>query len=372
LAPPARNGSVDAGEVARAMHDAATLLRDHLEQVFDRFENQVSRNHPVQEVLLDLGGHPIRIRTAGHANLPASSFPALAHLPQPSPSNPRLTLDLVAWDEAATGIPFPSAPWSLPALTPGTRLASPPGSHGFRLAGATRAEGIHLFDPDSRRAAWLLPDASHMPTFHYGLPFLTVFKWWAPTVGLRLLHAGCVGLADRSALLVGTGGSGKSTTSLLCALDGLDFLSDDICLVRPGSTPTAINLYNSGKLHRDHLQRFPVLSSRSIDPEPDVIGKPVILIHRHFPQRVALSRPVRAILAPRVTGKPPTTVEPIPPGEALRALAPSTFVQLSPDDPSTFRDLASLIRQIPCFRLHLGTRTEEIPPIIRELLTSLE
>jgi hypothetical protein len=353
------------------MHDAAALLRLHLDQVFDRFETQVLPNHPVHELRLDLAGHAIRIRSAG-GPLHASFTPALAHLVSPARPRVSLTLDLVAWDEATTGIPFPSAPWSLPSLSPGTRLTSPPDSRGFRLAGATPADGIHLFDPDSRRAAWLLPNARHLPNVHHGLPLLTTFKWWAPTVGLRLLHAGCVGLADRAALLVGTGGSGKSTTSLLCALAGLDFLSDDICLLKPGSPPTGLSLYNSGKLHRDHLQRFPDLASRAVDPEPAPGEKPVVFIHHHFPERVVLHRPVRVLLAPRVSGKPETTIEPIAPGEALRALAPSTFVQLSPDDASTFRDLAGLVRQLPSFRIHLGTRTDEIPPIIHGLLKSLE
>lgn len=370
MAPPARWFQPDSGHLTHVMHDVATTLRHHLHQVFDCFDTQVAPQAPTHEFSFGLAGLPVRIRAAG-LHLPESIAHALAHHPRLSlqPGSP--ALDVVAWDEASTGIPFPPLPFDLPPLSPGTRLSAPANSRGFRLAGATPAEGIHLFDPDSRRAAWLLPDACHLPTFHHAVPLLTLFKWWAPAAGLRPLHAGCVGTAGHAALLVGAGGSGKSTTSLLCALAGLDYLADDICLARPGSPHTAFSLYNSGKLHRDHLQRFPELASRAVDPEPDSFEKPVIFIHRHFPDRIALSRPLRAILAPRVSGQPETRIEPIQPGEALRALAPSTFVQLSPDDASTFRDLASLVRNLPCFRVHVGTRTHEIPPLIRDLLASL-
>lgn len=352
------------------MQDVATVLRRHLDQVFDCFETEVARRTPTRSLTFELAGRPIRLR-ASAPHLSDSFASALAHHPRlPDPAI-RPALDVVAWDQASTGIPFPALPFEIPNLTPGTRLAAPAASRGFRLAGAARHEGVHLFDPDTGRAAWLLPDARHLPTFHHAVPLLTLFKWWAPTAGLRPLHAGCVGTNGLAALLVGTGGSGKSTTSLLCALAGLDYLSDDICLARVGTPSTGFSLYSSGKLHRDHLQRFPELASRAVDPEPDPFEKPVLFVHQHFPDRIQLSRPIRAILAPRVAGKPETRVEPIQPGEALRALAPSTFVQLSPDDASTFRDLGSLVRGLPCFRVHLGTRTDEIPPILRDLLQSL-
>jgi hypothetical protein len=352
------------------MSNVAAILRRHLDSVFDRFENTVGRRHPVGEIHVDLAGHAVRIRAA-EPHLPCSFAPALSHLPAASPHGASPALDVIAWDEASTGVRFPDFPWSLPELSPGARLVAPPGSRGFRLAGATPGEGIHLFDPDSGRAAWLLPDARHLPTFHHAVPLLTVFKWWAPVVGLRPLHAGCVGSDGHAVLLGGAGGSGKSTTALLCALAGLDYLADDICLARLDDRPTAVSLYNSGKLHRDHLNRFPELASRAVDPEPDAFEKPVVFMHRHFPRRVPLTSRIRAVLAPRVSGARDTIVEPIQPGEALRAIAPTTFVQLSPDDASTFRDLASLVRRVPCFRVHLGTRTEEIPAAIHSLVRSL-
>ena len=56
-------------------------------------------------------------------------------------------------------------------------------------------------------------------------------------MGLVLLHAAAVGDADGVVLLVGNGGSGKSTTSVVCSQAGLGFLADDFCLLEPGTLP---------------------------------------------------------------------------------------------------------------------------------------
>lgn len=343
-------------------------LARYFEDVLSAFQSATERHGVSLDLRLDLAGRPIRFRTAGPL-LPPSIPEAFRHL-QPASSGP-WSLDVVAWDHASTGIPIPPPPWSLPELPAGTRLRLGPDDARLRIAGTTAAEGVHLFEPETGRAVWFLPDASRIPTFHYSLPFLTLFKWWAPLAGLQLLHAGCVATPEGGALIVGPGGAGKSTTSLLCALHGFHYLSDDICLAQLQPQPRAFSLYNSGKLHRLHIQHFPELARHAIDPVPDPQEKPVYFVHAHHPDRTRRECPLRAILCPFVTGKPDTSSHPITPGEALRALAPSTLVQLSPDNLKRFHDLAALTRKLPAFRLNLGTRTDEIAPHVTRLLQSL-
>ena len=350
-----------------AMSATGAVLREYLDHLFKAFDRAAEREASPLDLRCRIAGRTLRIRAAGSA-LAASIPPALAHLPG-SEATP--DLDVVAWDETETGVPLPPRPWIAPENPTAGRLAVRGGTDGFRIAGVTRAEGIHLFDPDSGRGAWILPDARQLPNHQHAAPLLTILKWWAPEVGLRLLHAGCVGNPAGAVLLAGRGGSGKSTTSLLCALEGLDYLSDDYCLTSLGEAPTAFSLYSTGKLHRDHLSRFPELLSRSADPRPDPGEKPIIFLHRHFPESVVLSRPIVAVLAPTVTGKPESSLEPVSPADGLRALAPSTLLQLTPDDASGFSELGRLVRRVPSFRLNLGTRTEEIAPAIRDLLLRL-
>src|SRR5690606_7936890 len=156
--------------------------------------------------------------------------------------------------------------------------------------------------------------------------------WWSGPQRLHVLHSGCVGTDDGAVLLAGRGGSGKSTTALLCLEAGLRYVSDDYCLLEPGSPPVAHCLYNSGKLHRDHIGRFPALRARAVDPNPDKFEKPVIFVHQHYPDQVAGRLPLRAVVLPQVTAQEETRWERISPGEALRGLAPSTIFQMPTQD----------------------------------------
>lgn len=142
---------------------------------------------------LELAGRAVRIRTAGD-QLAGSFEPALAHVRSVSTVGPPRDLDIVAWDATSTGIPGPELPWRVPGLPPGTRLTAPAAARGFRIAGATPADGVHLFDPVTGRAAWLLPDEAHLPTFHYAGSFAAIGgswevdpeAWWRDvTVNLR-------------------------------------------------------------------------------------------------------------------------------------------------------------------------------------------
>jgi hypothetical protein len=62
-----------------------------------------------------------------------------------------------------------------------------------------------------------------------------VFTLAARVQGLVPLHAACVGRGSRGLLLMGPGGSGKSTVALQCLLQGFDFLSEDSVFVAPDS-----------------------------------------------------------------------------------------------------------------------------------------
>ena len=149
------------------------------------------------------------------------------------------------------------------------------------------------------------------------------------------------------------------------------YLSDDFCLLESGETPQTHCLYNTGKLHRDHLKQFPSLADKTVDPYSDQFEKKVIFVHQHYPERVAVSLPLRAILLPCVTDSPGHSVSPISPGEALRGLAPSTLFQLTTRSSQHFNRMAKLVRQLPCYSLALGRDLNSIPALVKRTLENL-
>jgi hypothetical protein len=347
-------------------HDQAILDR-YLAEVDRAFGQAQARVRSAPDVVYELAGYQVRLRFAGEM-LARVVTPALSHLPAASFVR---GLEILCWDGAATGAALPPPPWPWPAVWPSCGYLSPFGSPHVRVTMSPDTGTIMVFRTDTNQAVFWTPDASRLPTHYHGAPLLTLFAWWTQRHGLHLVHAGCVGTEAGALLLVGRGGSGKSTTSLLCAEAGLNYLSDDYCLVRPAPAPTAFALFSSGKLHRAHLATFPRLATLAVDPGPEPMEKPVIFLAREKHFAVVPQQPLRAIVAPVITGRPATSFEPTDVPSALRALAPSSLMQLPNAGAESFRTLAQLARNLPCFRLNLGTERPAIAPAIRELLGRL-
>ncbi len=322
---------------------------------------------PVVSRSFDLAGYGLHLLLAG-AELDSVLLPALSHLPVGEDVPDGLTVRV--WDEATTGVPLPPAGWEWP-------VAEAPGSvvriweDDFSIILSEGGQVLTMYDAGSR-TAWVWIQQSHrLPGYVRAAPLLRVFKLWIKQVDIKILHAGCVGSPGGVVLLVGSGGSGKSTTSLLCALGGMSYLGDDYILVRFGDAPQAFSLYNSGKLHGYHLALFPELEKRVSDLPADLVDKPVIYLGDHFPDRLLSAAPVKAIVVPKVTGLPEVSVREISDFETIKALAPSTLLQLYPDGGSPMVEMSAMVRALPCFQLELGSDTAAIAPTLRTLVESL-
>ena len=96
----------------------------------------------------------------------------------------------------------------------------------------------------------------------------------------------------------------------------------------------------------------------------------LIFLQQHFPESVQTKMTLKAIFVPEISGQPNTTIEPISPAVALRALAPSTLVQLAANKRVAFQSLGQLVRRLPCYRLSLGTNVEAIPAVVAHFLAN--
>jgi hypothetical protein len=355
------------GECAErsAMSDEARAR--YLAKLDQAFASAQRRVGSAPDRTFELAGESMRLRYAGEA-LTAIFGPALAHLPA---AGGDARWEILCWDGAATGLrpPAPSSSW--PSAWPAGGVFFPFGPQSARVSIDPDTGVTTVFCAASRRALVWVPDARELPGQHYGSPLLNIFTWWSNGAGLSLLHAGCVGTERGAILLVGKGGAGKSTTCLLCAEAGMDYLGDDYCLLRISSDPVALSLYSSGKLHREHLANFPRFAPIAVRPHVDPLAKPIVFVGQHSRFTVRIHSPLRAILVPAISGEPTTHVEPTTSAAALRALAPSTLLQLPNDGRELLPALARLVRALPCFRLNLGTRLSGIAPAVRTLVDGL-
>lgn len=347
-----------------------TLERDRAQQVATYFAAMrrsaelATRKHG-QIVQRTLAGSTLRYYMAGKS-LRAVLQTAIEHLPVSDASSSDLALYL--WDENATGVTLPEAPWTWPAPDQAVELALPTETQDFHPLYEPLNGAFGLYQESTRTAVIHIKDARKLPTPWHGAPLFRIFHWWSSSAGLALLHAGCVGTESGAVLLAGKGGSGKSTTSLLCLAAKLRYISDDYCLIKTGPEPRAYALYNTGKLHRDHLTHFPSLANCAVQPARDSHEKKVIYGHKHFPAQLASSLPVRAVVLPHISNGSNHRFVSINAMEALRGLAPSTLLQLSGHAARHLKVMATLVRNVPCYRLELGDNYTTIPQTIADLI----
>ena len=189
--------------------------------------------------------------------------------------------------------------------------------------------------------------------------------------GHQQVHSGAVGLPEGGVLLVGKGGSGKSTSSLISLTSELRYAGDDYTMVSLEPQPTVHSLYSSGKVHADNLSRLPHLVPALSNGTLLNSEKGVVYVNEHFPDRTIAEFPLLAIVLPTITGRAETRTVPTSRAAALAALAPSTVFQLHTAGADALQYMGRLVRKVPAFVLELGTDVNDVPRVLLELLEEL-
>lgn len=316
-----------------------------------------------------LSGHAFQLSFANQA-LVDRLTPALAHLAVAEPpADPSTALTIYIWDSASTGVALPPMPSSLqgrtaPAQAWGTYSHTPTHQAFFQPA----HQVLSLIDQTRNIGIYWTADADHLPIYEGGAPLLLLLHWWLGQHQRQIIHAAAVGNATGAVILVGKGGSGKSTTALCCLNEGMFYLGDDYCLLSVTDAPLVYSLYTSGKLYKADLGRFPRLQQALTTAPYAYADKSLYFFHDTLAAQLAHQRPLRAVLIPTITDGRNCYLQPASPAAALVALAPSTTFQLCGNQRYTVQQLSQVLRQVPAYTLVLGTDLTQIPPLIANLL----
>jgi hypothetical protein len=193
-----------------------------------------------------------------------------------------------------------------------------------------------------------------VPAYERAAPLRAPLHWSLSEPGRHLVHAGAVAGAGGAVLVAGRSGSGKSTLALCCVEAGLGYLGDDYVLVDLAGEPTAHAVHSTAKVDVRGLARLPALAPAILAMDEVDADKAVLDLHRHRPDSLVPSAPVRAVVLPRVGGGTQARVHAASAGEALRALAASTVLQHFGHGAAGMATAAGLLRRVPAFALELG------------------
>jgi hypothetical protein len=223
-----------------------------------------------------------------------------------------------------------------------------------------RCEGCVCYRSPERMAAW-----------DVATPLRDILQACMRLHDAHIVHGALLADDDAAVLLAGAGGSGKSNTALTCLRrSNLKYLGDDLCVVRRhGQEIYGHSLYNSAKLRPHDVARYAALELPQFDDSARGDGKPTFFLFPSLRERLAISRPLKGVLLPRVRPGEHSALTSATATETWKAIGPSTHA-LIPGDDEGWKWLMRLAQDVIRWRLELGTRREEIPPLVEQVLQS--
>ncbi len=224
-----------------------------------------------------------------------------------------------------------------------------------------------ILDMNTRRALLWIADAGRLPAWEVAAPFKQILQWSFVDTALSMLHGGAVTNSHHGVLLVGPGGSGKSTTVAACLQAGLGVCGDDLVLVDHSAQGWLVHaLYNSIKLLPDAAIAPPAMLSGA--PWHECGDKRLVRYSDVAPGALARTVPLRALMHCKITENETSRLVPVTPAEMLKAVGPPTVFLLRGREAHILKEVNALIRALPCMRLELGNDPAEAAALLRQWL----
>lgn len=232
----------------------------------------------------------------------------------------------------------------------------------------------HIFsmiDTASGRGWYYLLRAADLPYYEKAAPMRMLLHWWCETDGRVLVHAAAVGWNSRAVLLAGRGGTGKSTTAILAAQSGFNFLGDDYVVLDNVYGPAVLSAYNSVKFRWEMIERLSSAETLSVnDPQADEKG--YFYMHQTHRDSLAKTLPLIAVLLPAIEQQSKTSFVRLPSARGLLSLAASSIFQMPGSGKQTLKKLADILRDTPVYQMSLGTDNAEIVESLKKFLSGTE
>lgn len=335
-------------------------LSSYFDDALVRFVRAEAQAVEVVTRYFRIAGQNLAIRFAGKSLVPMVC-PAFEHLEIDPTVGQTFTIN--CWEQATTRISMPPRPWG----------DSENFSHGEipshidadRYLHINHASGaVVVADRRKNLATFWVRSSSEINTYEIAAPFRDFLNWWGSVRGLFQIHAGAVGYPDGGALLVGRSGAGKSNTTLACLQSDMLYLSDDCCLLDTAGEPFLHGIYNSAKIYRSDLDRYPIFGAHRDSGIPTPENKALFFLNRISPERVSAGFPLKVMLVVRVADAPDTNLSPISPAAVLLTMGPDNILRWPVVGRSALSSLAEAVRKVPCHYLNVGADRSRIPGTI--------
>ena len=262
------------------------------------------------------------------------------------------------------------APTELRLLDPG-KVAPDTGQHEEHITAMYAPEAVTymLWDSQSQRGIYWIEELNRLPYWEQSAPLIHLFHWLNADHGVALVHAAAVGRNGKGLLIVGPGGTGKSTSAIACLAAGWEYVSDDYSLLGGSHPPRAINLFGVGKLLPNSLEYFPELHQEIVAVRGDD-DKSIFDFTQNYGNQVVDSLELVGVVLPQLGSEPqgPRNISRL---SAAVALMPSTVFQLRTVKALAMHQISETLRALPSYAITFGPDRTQAPNQLGALLDEL-
>ncbi len=341
-----------------------TLPEAYFKESAETFVRALAATGNPREIIIDLAGMRICLRFAGEVPIPLI-MPTLNHLV--SEKTGPVDLTICCWDDETTRsemrLPTPRI------LTDQRRnCLHTVSDRRFRAYYHEWMNVLCDIDLQDHVAYYCYLNAASMPMYEIAAPMRQIFNEAFNQRGKQLVHAAAVGSSQGSVLLAGAAKSGKSTLAVQCLLHGMDYQSDDLCVISQES-PRSWSIYNIAKLRENSVARLgknlPKLSHFTEGEEK----KSFFYAHQHFPEKVLKEVPIKALVIPMITNGATSRLTKATRIDAARALVPWSTSEVPTSDPHPGEKIMlKAINQLPSYKLEVGRDERQTVDLLRKLI----
>lgn len=334
--------------------------RDFVTQVFAATD--LAMTHPdSSRHLFDIADLPVSVAFANPVTR-SVVLPALRHLEDHGTAAARPEVRLEVWDSASTGVPMPPPPVPRSAFTDRGDLVGF-GNDRHLVAFHWSEFSVCVLDRETGRGVYWVQDVGDLPYWTRSAPLRTLLHWTLMDRGRHLVHGAVVGDQTAGVLLVGRGGSGKSSTALQCLAAGMSFLGDDYVAIA-ADPPRAYSLYSTAKL--GPAQSWP--AGRPLAPPGPDDEKVVLALDGHDAQLVR-QLPLTALATLGFGEGDDSAIEAVDPSTLLHAATFTTLAQLPHAGAPLHRMMRDVLAQLTATRIRLGRNPESVVSAVRSVVS---
>jgi len=232
---------------------------------------------------------------------------------------------------------------------------------------------LNIYHRKLKQAVYWIRNGRQVPFYEQAAPFRHLLHWWLRERDWLLVHGAGIGdQAGRGLLLMGKGGSGKSTIATAALKDSFKFCGDDYCAVKTTPPFRLASIYPTAKLTLETCRMLALVPPAE---ESFKTGdKQVFFVAETSPEQIPESLLLTALVLPNYQSEvSQSDLRSLTAAQVTMHMAVSSLYQMPHSGASEFARLAGVARNLPGWQLTMPKDNPlAVTPVLRKILTHVE